>query len=77
MGFKETWRIKIWKNLTVRWMLAIGIIVLPINVFILVTTAQMTALYEERITESYENQLSIYTDNLSQELIRMKEQVEA
>lgn len=73
MGFKETWRIKIWKNLTVRWMLAIGIIVLPINVFILVTTAQMTALYEERITESYENQLSIYTDNLSQELIRMKE----
>ncbi|MCM1543032.1 MAG: hypothetical protein NC121_17470, partial [Blautia sp.] len=76
MGIKEIWKIKVWKNLTVRWMLIIGIVVLPINVLALVVTAQIASLYEERVNISYENQLNIYTDNLNQELDRIKEHVE-
>ncbi|MCM1220168.1 MAG: hypothetical protein NC548_37325 [Lachnospiraceae bacterium] len=76
MRFREVWKIRIWRNLTVRWMLVIGIVVLPINVLTLIITEKIAALYEERIAASYEDQLTIYTDNLNQELNRMKEQVE-
>lgn len=76
MKLQELWKIRITRNLAARWIIIIGAIIFPINVFTLVISGYVATIYQERITESYENQLAIYADTLKTEFSQMREQVE-
>lgn len=58
---------KIYRNLTIQWLVVACLIILPVNVLTVVITRTVAKSYEEKIRNSYVSQLKIYTNSVDAE----------
>ena len=63
------------RNLKVQWILVSCITIFPVNVLTAVITGMVADFYEEKIIDSYSNQLNIYAESVDAELIYMQNRV--